>query len=159
MNKINLIFLLIFWGCSSVYHVVIPIRPRHAPDDYEPIGVVKYLNDGSDSNKMYNRNSAFKKMYDACADDYKIIEEGERLGNSTTTYFSFSDSTSSEKYWYITYKCTESEEDEEDASRVTASEIEKTKEKPVEPKKEEGKPAGPVTSPLPPLLINPNNLK
>lgn len=102
----SLLFLL--GGCASASFVTKPKLPKHAPKDYKPIGVVKYLNQGAYTITESRREDAFKKMSESCKGSYKVLQESERPDNfATTTYNSTTNSlnTFSSNYWYIRYEC------------------------------------------------------
>jgi hypothetical protein len=100
---IGLILTLV--GCAAT-HVTKPVKPKYAPDNYKPVGVIKYLNQGADFVIKERRESAFKDMYDACKGSYKIISESERADGGVGMAISSSTAMyGSTKYWYIRYEC------------------------------------------------------
>ena len=103
----SLLIFLLLTGCSAT-HVTKPKKPEHAPENYQPVGMVKYLNEGLSSVRESRREDAFNEMSEACKGKYKILEEGERPDNfSMTTYNPSVKSIDSYKsnYWYISYAC------------------------------------------------------
>lgn len=102
-----LLSILLIYSCSAT-HVTKPSKPKHAPENYQPVGMVKYLNEGLSSIRESRREDAFKEMSEACGGKYKILEEGEKPDNfSLTTYNPAVKSIDTYKsnYWYISYAC------------------------------------------------------
>lgn len=107
-NLLGVLAVLSLGGCATADHVTKPTKSQYAPKDYKPIGVVKYLNQGADSVIESRREDAFKQMYEACAGEYKILQESEKPDNfKMTTYNAVTNSldTFSNNYWYIQYSC------------------------------------------------------
>ena len=102
-----LLLIIILQACSAS-HVNKPNRPKHAPEDYRPVGMVKYLNEGASFVKEQRREDAFKEMSEACKGKYKVLEEGERPDNFTMSTYNpsiGSVDTFKSTYWYISYSC------------------------------------------------------
>lgn len=106
-----LIFFLLC-GCAA-NHVTLPTKSEFAPKDYEPIGVVSYLNQGADFVINSRREDAYKKMYMVCRGSYKILSEGEKSDGGSSQFIPGTNSIFhfESNYWYITYKCIEKEDE------------------------------------------------
>lgn len=99
-------FLFVLFSCGSADHVTKPTKPKYAPKGYAAKGVVKYLNQGADFVIKNRRENAFKKMYDSCGGEYKILSEGsKREGGMVTQGFGNSLLVMDSDYWYISYQC------------------------------------------------------
>ncbi|WP_408096475.1 hypothetical protein ACJVC5_15655 [Peredibacter sp. HCB2-198] len=101
------LILVILMGCSAS-HVTKPKVPEHAPENYRPVGMVKYLNEGLSYVREQRREDAFKEMSEACNGKYKVLEEGERPDNFTLSTYNpavKSIDTYKSNYWYISYSC------------------------------------------------------
>lgn len=48
-------------------------------------GVVSYLNQGAKSIIEARRKDAYKKMHNACSGNYRILQEGEHVGDGMAT--------------------------------------------------------------------------
>lgn len=58
-------------------------KTPYAPVNEINGGTVSYLKEGWDSAIKARRNNAYKKMHDFCKGDYKILQDGEQLGDGT----------------------------------------------------------------------------
>jgi hypothetical protein len=95
-------FCLILIGCSdkTAQHVTHRVKSQYGPTDAVPGGMVRYSNEGSDSDINRRREDAYKKMFDACDGKYKITSEHvsaevAMIGRVPYNY----------KYVYIDYDC------------------------------------------------------
>ncbi len=108
MNKF--LFLIAFpllAGCSATMETRLSKSSPNAPVNEINGGVVSYLNQGYSGAIASRRNDAYKKMHDACNGDYKIVQEGEHLGDGLAMPIGQDALYSQERRIQIKFECVD----------------------------------------------------
>lgn len=100
-----LISIPLLTSCSATMETRLSKSTPNAPVNEINGGIVSYLNQGGTSVIRARRNNAYKKMHDSCNGDYKILEEGERIGAGIATPIGNSVIYDNERHWNIRFEC------------------------------------------------------
>jgi hypothetical protein len=101
---------LFLFGCSTAsLDTRFSKGSPNAPINEINGGIVSYLNQGAKSVIQDRRQDAYRKMHDACQGPYKILQEGEQLGEGMATPIGDSVIYTQERRWQIKFECAESQ--------------------------------------------------
>lgn len=102
--------VLLLTGCEATIVKAPSTDSQYAPvNESELGGVVKYLNQGAKTVIRKRRESAYRKMWETCNEQYEIVKEGPKSDGGTifgsTGANSFSLYYGKTEYWYIQFRC------------------------------------------------------
>lgn len=106
MKKLLILLAIPFLsGCSATIETTLRKDTPYAPINEINGGIASYLNQGGDDIIAARRRDAYKKMHKSCNGDYKIITEGEQLGEGIATHIGPSVIYGQDRYWKIKFEC------------------------------------------------------
>jgi hypothetical protein len=105
MNKWFALLLFSFSACSAHMGTPLSKSTPYAPINEINGGTMSYLNQGVESVITKRRQNAYKKMHDYCRGDYRIIEEGERVGDAIISPIGNTLFVGTNRHWKIKFEC------------------------------------------------------